>query len=223
LLHRDLVPFFDRRQAGQRLAEELLHLTGSKPVVLAAPRGGVPVAFEVARRLRAPLDVLVVRKLAAPGHPELAMGAIADGGALVLNHEILELLHVTQAELRQEQLRQSAELARRAALYRGSAPPLAVHRRCVIAVDDGLATGASMRVMVEAIRQSRPQRIIVATPVASREARDAVGQVADYVVCLETPRGFQAVGAWYQNFEQTSDEEVVELLQAARVPLAQAM
>lgn len=209
-------PFRDRRDAGRRLAEELRRFEESQPLVLALPRGGVPVAYEVAHRLHAPLDVTIVRKLGAPRHPELAMGAMAHGGAVVLNGEILKLLHVSEAELKAEVTRQSAELVRRTALYRGGTAAPDVRGRTVLVIDDGLATGATMQVAVQALRQARPARVVVAAPVAAPEACQLLATVADEVVCAETPADFRAVGMWYQDFEQTTDSEVIQLLAAAR-------
>jgi predicted phosphoribosyltransferase len=210
------IPFSNRREAGRHLAEELARFATLSPLVLALPRGGVPVAYEVAQRLRARLDVFLVRKLGAPHHPELAIGAIASGGATVLNHETLEFLHVSERELHSEVLRQRSELERRAQLYRENAAPLELRDEHLIIVDDGFATGASMRVAVEALRQSGPRSIVAAAPVGAPEACDMLAAVADEVVCLETPASFRAVGLWYQDFEQTSDQEVIELLASGR-------
>jgi putative phosphoribosyl transferase len=210
------MPFRDRRDAGRRLADEVQRFAPSQPVVLALPRGGVPVAYEVASRLHAPLDVMIVRKLGAPEHPELAMGAIASGGAVVLNDEILKMFHVSEAELRAEVDRQCVELTRRAALYRADMAAPDVRGRTVLLIDDGLATGATMQAAVQALRQYQPAHIVVAVPIAAPEACQLLSHVADEVVCAETPAHFRAVGMWYQNFEQTTDSEVVDLLAASR-------
>jgi len=210
------MPFSDRREAGRYLADELMRFAPLSPIVLALPRGGVPVAYEVAQRLRARLDVFLVRKLGAPHHPELAIGAIASGGASVLNRQILEFLHVSERELQTEVRRQRSELERRAQLYREDAAALELRDEHLIVVDDGFATGASMQVAVQALRQSGPRSIVAAAPVAAPEACDTLAAVADEVVCLETPASFRAVGLWYRDFEQTSDKEVIELLGNAR-------
>lgn len=198
------------------MSNELSRFESARPIVLALPRGGVPVGYEVAERLHAPLDVLIVRKLGTPGHREVAMGAIADGGALVLRHDILRLFHVEPAELESESVFQKRELLRRAALYRGDLPPLNVRDRTTILVDDGLATGATMQVAVEALRKLDPLRVIVAVPIAAPDACELLSRVADETICAETPRPFRAVGDWYEDFEQTSDREVIDLLGRAR-------
>ena len=208
--------FRDRRDAGQRLAGELERYAGRPDVVvLALPRGGVPVAYEVARRLRAPLDVFVVRKLGVPGHEELAMGAIASGGVRVLNDEVVNALKLTEAEIADIETLERAELERRERLYRGDRPPLDVRGRTVILVDDGLATGASMRAAVAALRRLSPARIVIAVPVAEPSTCDSLTEEADDVVCAVTPVPFVAVGLWYHDFSQTTDEEVRALLERA--------
>lgn len=208
--------FRDRADAGRQLATRLTpyaHRAGV--VVLGLPRGGLPVAAEVADRLGAPLDVFVVRKLGVPGHEELAMGAIASGGARVLNDEIVARLgipaSVVEAVTRQEQ----AELERRERLYRGDRGPLAVRERIVMLVDDGLATGASMRAAVTALRAREPAYLVVAVPVGAPETCAAFDAIADEVVCAVTPSRFVAVGLWYGDFGQTTDEEVRDLLDRA--------
>ena len=205
--------FRDRREAGQILAKRLNTYAGrSDVIVLALPRGGVPVAHEVARALRAPLDIFVVRKLGVPGYEELAMGAIATGGARVLNEQLVQQLdipdHVIDAVTAQER----RELARRERAYRGGRQPSDIQGRTVILVDDGLATGATMLAAIEALRQQKPARIVVAVPTASPQTCDAMRAVADDVVCAITPEPFHAVGRWYQDFSQTTDDEVRELL-----------
>ena len=205
--------FEDRVEAGRALARSLFtYRAATDAIVLALPRGGVPVGFEVARALGLPLDVLVVRKLGLPGQPELAMGAIASGGALVLNEDVLRFADGCEADLERVRRREQAELERRERQYRGTRPPLEMAGRTGILVDDGLATGATMEVAVRALRGLGATRIVVAVPVASREARDRIAAVADEVVCLEAPMFFSAVGQWYRDFGQTSDAEVGDLL-----------
>lgn len=204
--------FKDRRDAGRTLARALEAWRGRPGLlVLGLPRGGVPVAWEVARSLGAPLDVLMVRKLGYPGQEEFAMGAIASGGVRYL-HERALAWPVSDAEVEAVVAREQAELARRERLYRGERPPLVLEGRTLLLIDDGLATGATMRAAVMAVRAGRPQRIVVAVPVASREAMQSVGTVADEVLSLFTPEHFRAVGQWYEDFGQTSDEEVCRLL-----------
>src|SRR5467141_2342286 len=205
--------FSDRREAGRLLAAKLAAYANRQDVlVLALPRGGVPVAYEVARTLGAPLDVFLVRKLGVPGYEELAMGAVATGGVRVLNDQIVNGLgipgYVIDAVAAQEQ----QELARRERLYRGGRPSPDVRGRTVILVDDGLATGATMHAAIEALRQQRPARIVVAVPTASRETCEALRREVDEVVCAITPEPFHAVGLWYDDFTQTTDQEVRELL-----------
>ena len=205
------MPFRDRIEAGRQLARALARYKADKPVVLALPRGGVPVAAEVATALHAPLDVLVVRKLGFPGQEEYAMGAIAAGGVRVMGDADAGW-PVSARELEAVVARERAELARREQRYRGGRPPLDLAGRVLILVDDGLATGATMSAAVQAARAGQPKRIIVAVPVASTEAVQSLGALADEVVCLFTPEHFRAVGLWYQDFTQTSDEEVDRLL-----------
>ena len=204
--------FKDRRDAGRKLAAALAGWRGQPGLlVLGLPRGGVPVAWEIAHALGAPLDVLVVRKLGYPGQEEYAMGAIASGGVRFMDESVLAW-PVSAAEVEAVVAREQAELARRERLYRGERPPLALGGRVLLLVDDGLATGATMRAAVMAARAGQPQRIVVAVPVASREAVQSVASVADEVVSAFTPERFRAVGLWYQDFGQTSDEEVCRLL-----------
>ena len=208
--------FANRSEAGKELATKLMAYAHRADVlVLALPRGGVPVAYRVSRVLHAPLDVFLVRKLGVPGHEELAMGAIAMGGVRVLNKEIAIYMDeaVIDAVSRQEQ----AELQRRERLYRGDRPAPNIQGRAVILVDDGLATGSTMRAAAVALRQMQPHKIVVAVPVAAAETCDEFRSEVDEVVCAATPEPFMAVGLWYADFSQTSDEEVRELLeQAAR-------
>ncbi|MCO6431371.1 MAG: phosphoribosyltransferase [Deltaproteobacteria bacterium] len=182
-------------------------------LVLGLARGGVPVAFEVARKLNAPLDVFLVRKLGMPGHEELAMGALASGGALILNEEVAA--HTSEYQLARVIEREREELHEREVKYRSGREFPRITDRTVILVDDGLATGASMRVAVKALRQHAPASIVVAVPVAPKETCSLLAQVADRVICALTPRPFLGVGAWYEDFSQTSDDEVVELLRDA--------
>jgi putative phosphoribosyl transferase len=208
--------FRDRRQAGQELAAKLgtyAHRPGV--IVLGLPRGGVPVAFEVAEALRAPLDVFLVRKLGLPGHEELAFGAIATGGVRVLNDEVVRGAGVPGAVIEAVAAVEARELARRERAYRGDRPPLDVQGRTAILVDDGLATGSSMRAAVAALRRRGPARIVVAVPVGAPETCSAFENEADDVICARTPEPFQAVGLWYDDFSQTTDEEVQELLARA--------
>ena len=215
------VPFRDRRHAGRVLAGLLDRYRGEPhPVVLALPRGGVAVAFEVAHALEAPLDVCVVRKLGFPGHEEYAMGAIASGGVLVLNPAAAR--KVSRAQIARAVEREQVELQRRERLYRGEQPPLPLQGRTVIVVDDGLATGSTMRAAVQAIRQQQPARICVAVPVGARETCEELRAEADDVVCAAMPSPFHAVGLAYQDFQQAGDEEVRTLLDAARLERALA-
>jgi len=209
--------FEDRVDAGRALARALAAFGGAADViVLGLPRGGVPVASEIARSLGLPLDVLVVRKLGLPWQPELAMGAIASGGAMVLNKDVLRHSAFGEEALEQVKRRELVELERRERAFRGTSPPLDVSGRTAIVVDDGLATGATMEAAVRALRIQGAARVVVAVPVASVEARERVAALADEVFCLETPRYFSAVGQWYRDFDQTSDREVSELLEGAR-------
>ena len=205
--------FTDRREAGRELAQRLQQYAERDDViVLALPRGGVPVAYEVARTLKAPLDVFLVRKLGTPGHPELAMGAIASGGVRVLNDEVVQWLGIRAEQIDAVARQEQQELQRREAAYRGgrSLPPL--ENRIVMLVDDGLATGSTMRAAVQAVKEQKPARVIVAVPVGAPETCRDLGATADEVVCARMPTPFSAVGQWYLNFEQTSDEEVRRLL-----------
>jgi putative phosphoribosyl transferase len=208
--------FRDRRDAGRQLAEKLKkYANDPKVIVLALPRGGVPVAYEVARALHVPLDVFLVRKLGTPGHEELALGAIASGGARVLNPEIVRMLEIPNYAIEQIVVKEQRELERREKLFRAGQPPLDVRGKTAILVDDGLATGASMRAAVMALRELQPAKLVVAVPTASRETCDEFRDVTDETICAQTPVPFFAVGAWYEDFAQTTDDEVRELLQRA--------
>jgi predicted phosphoribosyltransferase len=205
--------FADRRDAGRRLALALEEYAGrSDVVVLALPRGGVPVAFEVAQALSVPLDVFLVRKLGVPGHDELAMGAIAAGGIEVLSEDLIRDLGIPRALVQQVVARERLELGRRYRAYRERRRAPEVADRTVLLVDDGLATGSTMQAAALALRQASPARIVIAVPVGAAETCARLGGVADGVVCLWTPEPFNAVGLWYEDFGQTSDEEVAHLL-----------
>jgi predicted phosphoribosyltransferase len=209
--------FLDRTEAGTELAGMLARYRAKpKAVVLALPRGGVPVGYEVASALGLPLDVLVVRKLGMPSQPELAMGAVASGGAVVLNDDVVRYLPRGSDAVEQVKARELQELARREESYRGDRPALQMSGRTAIVVDDGLATGATMEAAVRALRSLDAERIVVAVPVASIEARERIAAVADEVLCLQTPSFFSAVGQWYERFDQTEDQEVRELLARSR-------
>jgi predicted phosphoribosyltransferase len=211
--------FEDRTDAGRRLAGRLGHLAGQRGLlVLGLPRGGVPVAAEVADVLGAELDVMVVRKLGLPGQPELAMGAIATGGVRVLNPSVLEAGRVSADTVEAVAEREGRELARRETRYRGDRPAPEIAGRTVVLVDDGMATGATMRAAVEAARALEAGRVIVAVPTASREARELLAEGADEVVCVDAPEPYYAVGYWYRRFDQTSDDEVARLLGEAATP-----
>jgi putative phosphoribosyl transferase len=208
------VRFRDRAEAGRALARVLSHYAGRDDViVLALPRGGVPVAAEVAKELGAPLDVFLVRKLGVPGHEELAMGAIASGGVLVLDEGVLRWLGISEEQIQRALARELDELRRREAAYRDGRPLPDLKDKLVILVDDGLATGASMQAAARAVRRYEPARIVIAVPVASRATCDEFRDEVDEVVCAVTPEPFRAVGNWYEDFAQTSDEEVRELLE----------
>jgi putative phosphoribosyl transferase len=208
--------FRDRTDAGQQLGRRLSNYAGrSDVIVLALPRGGVPVACEVARQIKAPMAVWLVRKLGVPDHPELAMGAIAEGGFRVLNAGVINMFGVPMNAIEQVARREQFELERRARLYRGDHPAPAVRDRIVILIDDGLATGSTMQAAVAALRQRAPAQIIVAAPVGATTTCEELRQIADDVVCLSTPEPFNAVGLWYEDFSETSDEDVTRLLSAA--------
>lgn len=211
--------FKNRREAGQRLALQLEQYAGRDDIiVLALPRGGVPVAYEIAQSLRAPLDVLVVRKLGVPGQEELAMGAIAGGGIRVLHDAVIQAVGLPPTVIDQVTHDEERELHRREEAYRGTRPALPVEDRVVILVDDGLATGSTMRAAIAAIRQRRPALIIVAVPVAPQETCEGLRDEADEVYCVVTPSIFFGVGQWYEDFSQTTDEEVRSLLECRNEP-----
>ncbi len=212
--------FRNRTEAGQKLAQQLRHYANRPDVlVLGLPRGGVPVAFEVAKALHAPLDVVLVRKLGLPGQEELAMGAIASGGRRVLNEALVQGLDIPQYVIEAVTAREQQELARRERLYRGNRHGFDVRGRTVILVDDGLATGATMLAAIVALRQQHPARVVVAVPVAPPDVCRELHAVADEVVCLLTPQHFLGVGSWYEDFSPTTDAQVRGLLeQAAQIP-----
>ena len=208
--------FRDRRDSGRRLAAELTNYSDQNDVlVLALPRGGVPVAYEVARALHAPLDVFMVRKLGVPGYEELAMGAIATGGVRVLDEELVRMLHLPHEVIERVTAIEMTELERREQQYRGDRPAPDVRGRTVILIDDGLATGSTMRAGIAALKKEGAKRIVVAVPVAPPETCEALRDQVDDVVCAVTPELFRAVGLWYGDFSQTTDEEVRDLLARA--------
>jgi putative phosphoribosyl transferase len=215
------LPYGDRREAGRVLAQRLAHLQGADDLlVLALPRGGVAVGFEVAIALNAELDVFVVRKLGHPGHEEYAMGAIASGGVRVMNDT--PVFGASDRQVREVVERESAELGRREKLYRGGRPPALIEGRTIIVVDDGLATGATMRAALAAIRKQGPRHLIVAVPVGAAQACGQLAREADELVCAAMPSPFHSVGQWFREFPQSSDEEVKRLLAQARQLHAQA-
>lgn len=212
-----LVRFRDRKDAGRQLAEKLLSWTERKDaIVLSLPRGGVPVGFELAQSLKLPLDIMLVRKLGVPGHEELAMGAIAMPDVVVYNHDIISSLGISPDVIERVVSSERAELLRRNQAYRQGAPPPDVEGKAIILVDDGMATGANMRAAFSALTQQKPLMTIVAIPVASREAYESLSHLVDAVICLYVPDPFWGVGQVYDNFDQTTDQEVMDLLAQAR-------
>ena len=213
----DELVFRDRRDAGRELAKLLQGLKAAGDVVvLALPRGGVPVAYEIARALDATLDVFLVRKLGTPGHAELAMGAIASGGSRVINEEVVQALHIPQDVIDAAASREQSELERRDAAYRQGRQLAPLENRTVILVDDGLATGSTMKAAVQAVKQHKPVRVVVAVPVGAPETCHALRELADEVICARTPSSFSAVGQWYRDFSQTTDDEVIALLNESK-------
>jgi predicted phosphoribosyltransferase len=211
--------FEDRTEAGDVLAKHLSHLAHrSDTLVLGLPRGGVPVAYEVARELGAPLDIFLVRKLGVPGQEELALGALASGNVRVLNDAVVRELGIPEETIEAITRREQLELQRREHEYRGHRPPLDVRGKIVILIDDGLATGSTMRAAAQALRQMGPARIVVAVPIASAVTCNRIRSEADEVICVNTPEDFFAVGQWYRHFEQTTDGEVRDLLERASGP-----
>jgi putative phosphoribosyl transferase len=212
------LPFRDRPQAGQLLSKKLAGYANREDViVLALPRGGVPVAREIARSLRTPLDVFLVRKLGVPGQEELAMGAIASGGVRILNQDIVQAMAIPTHVIDSVTATEVQELARRERLYRGDRPAPDVMSRTVILVDDGLATGATMRAAVAALRRMKPKRIVIAVPIAAVPTRQEFAREVDEIVCLHTPEPFFSVGFWYDDFSQTTDEDIREMLEFEKV------
>ena len=208
--------FRDRSEAGQKLAQKLKAYANRQDVlVLGLPRGGVPVAFEVAQALNAPLDVFLVRKLGVPGQNEFAMGAIASAGVRILNQKVITGLNISSEAIARTAAQAQRELERREYLYRGDRPPLDLRDRTIILVDDGMATGATMHAAAIAIRKKQPKQIIAAVPVSASEACDKLQVEVDEIICAETPRPFVAVGVWYRYFSQTTDAQVQNLLQMA--------
>jgi putative phosphoribosyl transferase len=214
------MPFADRRSAGRRLGAEVARLGLTRPLVLALPRGGVPVAYEVATALRSPLDVFVARKLGAPGHPELGVGAIAEGSDAVVVSDTARMLGLGEARVHEIAARERPELDRRVERYRAGGPPPAVAGRHVVLVDDGLATGVTAEAALRALRAAGTERLVLAVPVCAPDTAQRLAGLADDVLCVESPPSFGAVGTWYEDFRQTSDEEVVDLLARARAAVA---
>jgi putative phosphoribosyl transferase len=209
------MPFTDRADAGRRLAGQLAHLRGEDVVVLGLPRGGVPVAFEVAVGLGAPLDVIMVRKLGVPSRPELAMGAVGEDGVLVLNEDVLWMTGLGRTELAEMERLERAELGRRGARFRDDRPRIALAGRTAVIVDDGIATGSTAAAACQVARSLSAGRVVLAAPVCSPDVARRLRRFADEVVCVETPEYFSAVGQWYQDFHQVSDREVADLLRRA--------
>lgn len=210
----DCQAFTDRRHAGRVLASRLAQYAGRDDViVLALPRGGVPVAYEVASALGAPMDVFLVRKLGTPGHRELAMGAIASGGVRVLNEDVVRWYGISEPAIERVAREEQEELERRERAYRDNRPPPDLANKIVILIDDGLATGSTMRAAAQAVRAHRPARVVIAVPVGAGQTCADLSAVADEVICARMPEPFSAVGQWYLNFDQTDDDEVRELLQ----------
>jgi putative phosphoribosyl transferase len=208
--------FKDREDAGRQLAERLLPYRDENPIVLALPRGGVPVGYEISHALEAPLDVFIARKLGAPGRPEFGIGAVAQGGVRVLNERAIEALGIPEEYIEQVAERETEEIERRLRLLRGNSPEPEVRGRTVILVDDGLATGVTARAAIEALRRRAPQHLVLAVPVCAVQTEEALYSEVDELVCLKAPSDLMAIGLWYEDFEQVEDEEVIALLERAR-------
>ena len=212
--------FSDRKEAGEILAEKLEKLRLENPVVLAIPRGGVVVGYEVARKLKAPLDVIVPRKLGAPGNPELAIGAVAEDGAIILDSSLIDYLEVDEGYIKKEKERQVKEIKRRLNVYRGRFSRLEIERRDVVIVDDGIATGATIRAAIASVRKRKPASLTLAVPVAPPSTIEKLREEVDRIVCVSTPEPFFAIGRFYTDFRQTTDEEVIRLLEKNRREVA---
>jgi putative phosphoribosyl transferase len=215
-----MAEFRDRWDAGRRLAAALGDLRGEQPIVLALPRGGVPVGYEVARALGAPLDVWVVRKVGVPWHPELGMGAVAEGGYLHLSQEIVERVGVAEEEVLDVIEKERAKVEERVRRFRGGRPKPALQGRTVILVDDGIATGGTVRAAIQAVKAELPRKLVLAVPVAPADAVEELGGEVDDLVCLLAPPDLYAIGIWYEDFGQVSDEEVTRLLELSRAEQA---
>lgn len=212
-----MIPFKDRSNAGKQLAELLQHSHTAYDQVLALPRGGVPVAYEIARALKLPLDVFIVRKLGAPEHEELALGAIASGDVSVFNDEVIKNLDISKEQIQTIMAAENEELNRRNLEYRGNKPPLAPENQHLILVDDGIATGASVKAALLALKKLKPASITLAVPVAAPSSLDSLRNLADKIICPYMPENFYGVGQWYESFTQTTDEEVRHLLHKAEL------
>ena len=213
--------FRNRSEAGRELASALMSYAGRNDVVvLALPRGGLPIGYELAHALHAPLDIFLVRKLGVPGYEELAMGAIASGGTMVLNESVLEQLRITAAQIEEVAERERRELERREHAFRNGRTPVPVSDRICILVDDGLATGSTMRAAVQALQKQKPRKVVVAVPVGAADTCHKIQSLADEVVCLYTPEPFMAVGRWYDDFAQLGDEDVRDYLERAACEMA---
>jgi putative phosphoribosyl transferase len=213
----DTIIFRDRKEAGALVAEKLMHYAGRKDIiVLALPRGGVVNGFEIARRLNCPLDILIVRKIGFPGQPELAIGAVAETGAVVLNEDVISMGRVSEEYIKQAAEKQKGEIKRRRELYRGGKGLPELEGKTVILVDDGVATGATMKAAIAALKEEKIKKLVVGLPVASVEAEASIGKMVDEMVCLQAPPGFMAVGGYYEDFTQVTDDEVVEMLKRSK-------
>lgn len=208
--------FRDREDAGRRLAERLVRYRGENPIILALPRGGVPVGYEISRLLQAPLDVIIARKLGAPGQPELAVGAVAPGGVRVVNDRTVQWLSIPGDWIESAVQKELAEVRRRTRRFRGERAELTIGGRTAILVDDGIATGMTARAAIRAVGAQQPRRVVLAVPVCAQETMGKLEAEVDEIVCLQTPADLWAIGFWYENFHQVSDEEVVELLERSR-------